>query len=35
MSSEDYFSEFYYLDEIVKENEGNVEVHSISAALSI
>ena len=34
MSSEEYFfSEFYYLDETVTENEGNVEVRSISRAL--
>ena len=36
MSSEEYFfSEFYYLDEIVTENEGNVEVLSISRAWPI
>ena len=26
-SKEDIFSEFYYTDEIVTENEGNVEVY--------
>ena len=36
MRSEEYFfSEFYYPDEIVSENEGNVEVLSISRALHI
>ena len=30
MRSEDFFSEFWYPDEIVTENEGNVEVFSIS-----
>ena len=35
MSSEDFFSEFYYPDEIVMENEGSVEVVSISLALPI
>ena len=30
-SEEDFFSEFYYLDEIETETEGNVEVLSISA----
>ena len=34
-SKEDLFSEFYYPDEIVTENEGNVEVLSISRTLSI
>ena len=33
-SEEDLFSEFYYPDEIVTENEGNVEVLSILPALS-
>ena len=32
--SEDFFSEFYYPDEIVTENEGNV-VLSISRALPV
>ena len=32
---EDFFSEFYYPDEFVTENEGNVEVLSISRALPI
>ena len=31
--SEDFFSEFYYPGEIVTENEGNVDVLSISRAL--
>ena len=36
MSSEEYFfSEFYYLDEIVTKNEGNEEVLSMSRALPI
>ena len=36
MCSEEYFfSEFYYPDEIVTENEGNVEVLSISRVLPI
>ena len=35
MPSEDFFSEFCYPDEIVTENEGNVEVVSISRALLI
>ena len=35
MRTEDFLSEFYYLDEIVTENEGNVEVLSISRGLSI
>ena len=35
MSSEDFFSVFYYPDEIVTENEGNVEVLSISQVLPI
>ena len=34
-SEEDFFSQFYYPDEIVTENEGNVEVLSISRALPI
>ena len=34
-SVEDLFSEFYYSDEIVMENEGNVEVLSVSRALPI
>ena len=34
-SEEDFFSEFYYPDEIVTENEGNVEVLSISRTLPI
>ena len=34
-SEEDLFSKFYYPDEIVTENEGNVEVLSISRALHI
>ena len=34
-SEEDFFSEFYHPDEIFTENEGNVEVLSISHALSI
>ena len=29
-SEEDFFSEFYYPDQIVTDNEGNVEVLSIS-----
>ena len=32
-SEKHFFSEFYYPDEIVTENEGNVEVHCISRAL--
>ena len=35
MRSEVFFPEFYYPDEIVKENEGDVEVLSISRALPI
>ena len=31
-SKEDFFSEFYYPDEIVADNEGNVKVLSISRA---
>ena len=34
-SEEDFFSEFYYPDEIVTENEVNVEVLSLSHALPI
>ena len=34
-SEEDFFSEFYYPDEIVTENEGNVEFLSIQCALPI
>ena len=34
-SKEDFFSEFYCPEEILMENEGNVEVLSISHALSI
>ena len=34
-SKEELFSEFYYPDEIATENEGNVEVLSISQALPI
>ena len=34
-SEEDFFSEFYYPDEIVTENEGIVEVLSTSGALPI
>ena len=34
-SEEDFFSEFYYPEEIVTENEGNVEVLPILRALSI
>ena len=34
-SEEDFFSEFYYPDKTVTENEGNVEVLSISRALPI
>ena len=34
-SEEDFFSEFYYSDEIVTLNKGNVEVLSISLALPI
>ena len=33
MGSEDFFAEFYYPDEIVTKNDGNVEVLSISRAL--
>ena len=33
MSSKDFFSEFYYPDEIVMENGGNVQVLSILPAL--
>ena len=32
-SKEDFFSEFYYPDEMVTENEGTVEVLSILRAL--
>ena len=35
MTSEEYFFSEFYLDEIVTENEGNVEVLSISRALRI
>ena len=35
MRSQDFFSEFYYPEEIVTENVGNVEVLSISRALPI
>ena len=35
MRSEDFFSEFYYPDEIVTENEGSVEVLYISRTLPI
>ena len=34
-SEEDFFSEFYYPNEIVTENEGNVEVLSVLHALPI
>ena len=34
-SEEDFFSEFYYANEILTENEGNVEVLSISRALPV
>ena len=34
-SKEDFFSEFHYPEEIVTENEGNVEVLSISRSLPI
>ena len=34
-SEENFFSEFYYPDKIVTENEGNVKVLSISRALPI
>ena len=34
-SEEDFFSEFYYPNEFVTENEGNVDVVSISRALPI
>ena len=34
-SEEDFFSKFYYSDKIVTENEGNVEVLSISRALPV
>ena len=34
-SEEDLFSEFYYPNEILMENKGNVEVLSISRALPI
>ena len=34
-SEEDFFSEFFYPDEIVTEYEGNVEVLSIMRALLI
>ena len=34
-SEEDVFSEIYYPDEIETENEGNVEVLSISRALPV
>ena len=29
-NSEEFFFEFYYIDEIVTENEGNVEVISVT-----
>ena len=32
-SEKDFFSEFYYPDEIVKENGGNVEILYILRAL--
>ena len=32
---EDFFSEFHYPDKIVTENEGNVEILSISRALPV
>ena len=35
MRSEDFFSEFDYPDKIVTENEGRVEVLSISRALPV
>ena len=35
MRSEDFFSEFDDPDEIVAENEGNVEILSISRALPV
>ena len=35
MHSEDFFSEFYYPDESVTENEDNVEVLSIPHTLPI
>ena len=34
-SDKDFFSDFYYPDEIVTGNEGNVEVLYISRALSL
>ena len=34
-SEEDLFSEFDDLDKIVTENEGNVEIFSISRALPV
>ena len=34
-SEEEFFSEFYYPGEIVTENEGSVEILSISRALLI
>ena len=34
-SEEDFFSEFYYTDKIVTENEGNVGVLSISRPLPV
>ena len=35
MFTEDFFNEFFYPDEIVTGNEGNVGVLSISRALPI
>ena len=35
MRSEEFFFEFYYPDEFVAENEGKLEVLSISRALPI
>ena len=35
MRPEDFFSEFYYPDEIVTENEGNVKALPVSRALPI
>ena len=35
MHSEDFFSEFDYPDKIVTENEGDVEILSLSHALPI
>ena len=34
-SEEDLFSEFYYPNEMLTENEGNVEVLSISRTLPV